>query len=514
MCPTSKAETKGESESGDNTPSTSSPMDTDDVADHQHTQQQQEQPQRQQIHPDINHTSSNIDTHQQHLYHEPTSTKLPSNSTPTNAIGSDSNTATGTPIQLEHPPTTYMATPPTTQTTEEISTNHPHFARGEGVDEPLPTDVICGRGKMTASHPANRRFRELVDSRKAAYQNSKRRDEKTRITCELVDKLRGEGRFVLFDPETKLWYEVSDEYAREKVSHSLRSRSSSEQRANNASNSIRILNNAVRHETDKVLNIAPRAEGIHGDNYGSSGSTLPPNMIGGSAPSMGSDMPSDPTIISASNSINTDANIDTVTKISDPPRSPSIGSKPKRTPNSVHRKKNGSLHGTTSTKALPRKASSSTSTRPKHSFLKPGLDEIVKRLITDQQALLRGMIQTETERFTSAAAMGPPPRPMPLTYKAEASAVSTLTASLPKMGTPPAEAVATPVVAVAAPSGTTSVDASKSMATAATTSTSAATTTMTTAATTTVTATNHTVQKTMPAVQTPVGRILALRIEL
>jgi len=509
MCPTSKSET--ERESGDNTPSTSSPMVTVDAADHQQTQQEEQQPQRQQIHPDINHTSSNIDTHQQHLFHEPTSTKLPSNSTPTNAIASDSNTATGIPIQLEHPPTTSMST---TQTTSEISTNHPHFARGEGVDEPLPTDVICGRGKMTASHPANRRFRELVDSRKAAYQNSKRRDEKTRITCELVDKLRGEGRFVLFDPETKLWYEVSDEYAREKVSHSLRSRSSSEQRANNASNSIRILNNAVRHETDKVLNIAPRAEGIHGDNYGSSGSTLPPNMVGGSAPSMGSDMPSDPTILSASNSINTDANIDTVTKLSDPQISPSIGNKPKRTPNSVHRKKNGSLHGTTSTKALPRKASSSTSTRPKHSFLKPGLDEIVKRLITDQQALLRGMIQTETERFTSAAAMGPPPRPMPLTYKAEASAVSTLTASLPKMGTPAAEAVATPVVAAATPSGTTSVDASKSMATAATTSTSAATTTTTTAATTTVMATNDTVQKTMPAVQPPVGRILALRIEM
>lgn len=314
---------------------------------------------------------------------------------------------------------------------------------------------------MTASHPANRRFRELVDSRKAAYQNSKRRDEKTRITCDLVDKLRGEGRFVLFDPITKLWYEVSDEYAREKVSHSLRSRSSSEQRANNASNSIRILNNAVRHETDKVLNIAPRAEGIHGDNFGS---TLSPTMIGGTTPSMGSDIPSDPTILSASNSINTDANIDTATKLSDPQSSLGIGSKPKRTTNGVHRKKNGSLHGHTGTKAVVRKASSSSSTRSKHSFLKPGLDEIVKRLIKDQQSLLRGMIQKETERFTSAAAMGLPPRPMPLTYKAEASAVSTLTASLPKMG---ALSEATPGAA-APPSGTISEDASETMATATT----------------------------------------------
>jgi hypothetical protein len=31
-------------------------------------------------------------------------------------------------------------------------------------------------------------------------------------------------RFVLYDPKTQLWYEVSEEYAREKVSHSLRDR--------------------------------------------------------------------------------------------------------------------------------------------------------------------------------------------------------------------------------------------------------------------------------------------------
>jgi hypothetical protein len=36
-------------------------------------------------------------------------------------------------------------------------------------------------------------------------------------------------RFVLFDPKTNLWYEVSDDYAREKVSHSLRSRPINEQ---------------------------------------------------------------------------------------------------------------------------------------------------------------------------------------------------------------------------------------------------------------------------------------------
>lgn len=36
------------------------------------------------------------------------------------------------------------------------------------------------------------------------------------------------GRFLLKDPQTKLWYDVGDEYAREKVSHALRSRPNEE----------------------------------------------------------------------------------------------------------------------------------------------------------------------------------------------------------------------------------------------------------------------------------------------
>lgn len=39
-------------------------------------------------------------------------------------------------------------------------------------------------------------------------------------------------RFLLYDPHTNLWYDVGDEYAREKVSHSLRSRPSEHRRSN------------------------------------------------------------------------------------------------------------------------------------------------------------------------------------------------------------------------------------------------------------------------------------------
>jgi len=311
----------------------------------------------------------------------------------------------------------------TSPSIEAATTNlhQSHFAKGEGVKEPLATDVICGRGKMTASHPANRRFRELVDSHKAAYQNSKRRDEKTRITCELVDKLRAEGRFVLFDPNTKLWYEVSEEYAREKVSHSLRSRSTStEQRnATNANNSFRILQSAAQqHEHETVVNIAPRTEGPHGNGHQHS-----PAAEGNSA--------------------------SVASKIGSPSNATNGNTKSKSKP-SPGSSKTKAANGALPTRKLPAKSAVHTTPRSKHPKLKPGLDDVVRCLIKDQQALLRAMIQKETERFTSAAAMGPPPRPMPLSFKAEASAVSTLTESLPKMGTVPV-VPARPTVASPAP---------------------------------------------------------------
>jgi hypothetical protein len=124
---------------------------------------------------------------------------------PTTSTGMAHINTNTAPINPTNPTTT---TTTTTSPADDTTTNNAnnainilhHFKNGiddmdiGGVTEPLPTDVICGRGKMTSSHPANRRFRELVDSHKREYQNSKRRDEKTRITCDLVDKLRSEGR--------------------------------------------------------------------------------------------------------------------------------------------------------------------------------------------------------------------------------------------------------------------------------------------------------------------------------
>jgi len=66
----------------------------------------------------------------------------------------------------------------------------------EAISAPLPMDIICGRGK-SISHAGNQRLRELVLAKKDAYQKAQRRDDKTRITLELVEELRRGSRYVI-----------------------------------------------------------------------------------------------------------------------------------------------------------------------------------------------------------------------------------------------------------------------------------------------------------------------------
>jgi hypothetical protein len=101
----------------------------------------------------------------------------------------------------------------------EDAANSSQHAAGSSI--PGPNDIICGRGK-NSSHPGNIRFNELVSSKKAAYQQAPSREEKTKITLDILQQLQNEScRFVLKD-ETNVWSVVHETYAKEKISHSLR----------------------------------------------------------------------------------------------------------------------------------------------------------------------------------------------------------------------------------------------------------------------------------------------------
>ena len=97
----------------------------------------------------------------------------------------------------------------------------------DGEISPKQFDVICGTNKLSHAHVGNKRFRDIVEMIRERYQTAPSRDEKTRITCEIVSAIRSHrpgGRFLKINADTNKWDDVGDEYAREKVSHALRYR--------------------------------------------------------------------------------------------------------------------------------------------------------------------------------------------------------------------------------------------------------------------------------------------------
>ncbi|CAJ1959146.1 unnamed protein product [Cylindrotheca closterium] len=85
-------------------------------------------------------------------------------------------------------------------------------------------DVLCGRDKISHAHIGNKRFRQIIEKNREEYQTAASRDAKTNITCRIVAMIRESGgRFLKQNETTNQWEDVGDGYAREKVSHALRS---------------------------------------------------------------------------------------------------------------------------------------------------------------------------------------------------------------------------------------------------------------------------------------------------
>jgi hypothetical protein len=86
----------------------------------------------------------------------------------------------------------------------------------------LGPDVLCGRDKYSHIHPGNSRYRRIIEGHRAAYQSAPSRDHKTQITIRIVNMVCGYGgRFLKLEGSS--WVDVGENYAREKVSHALRS---------------------------------------------------------------------------------------------------------------------------------------------------------------------------------------------------------------------------------------------------------------------------------------------------
>lgn len=115
--------------------------------------------------------------------------------------------------------------------------NFPHFCstsmctitiekRTIRTDEaPTSLDVLHGRGRPIQRHEGNRRLHDIVDSYREVYHKATR-TEKTNISISIVRTIRDSGgRFLKLDSDTGTYEDVGDSIARDKVSHTFRTRS-------------------------------------------------------------------------------------------------------------------------------------------------------------------------------------------------------------------------------------------------------------------------------------------------
>ena len=140
------------------------------------------------------------------------------------SVSSNTNTNTNTKTKKKKKTKTSSSV---NDSEEDSSCIHP---RSKRILRPKPNDVLLGRGKPIQDHSGNIRLRKLVDFHRARYLKA-RREAKSNIAEEIVQSMKdgekGDGenacRF-LRRFEEEYWIEVSDNIARDKVSHALRSK--------------------------------------------------------------------------------------------------------------------------------------------------------------------------------------------------------------------------------------------------------------------------------------------------
>jgi hypothetical protein len=104
-----------------------------------------------------------------------------------------------------------------------------------GVDfQPSDYSVLCCRGKDSANHIGNRRFRIISSMYVEKYSRADTKAAKSVIVSEIITAIRqAGGNFCRH--KRGIWFEVGDNYAREKVSALLRDLLHSQYRSSNKS---------------------------------------------------------------------------------------------------------------------------------------------------------------------------------------------------------------------------------------------------------------------------------------
>jgi hypothetical protein len=83
-------------------------------------------------------------------------------------------------------------------------------------------DVLCGRGAPNLHHPGNQYFRSLVRAHQKEYSLIPRRDKAVLVERILSDIRERGGRFLRQQQSPRIWMEVHQAIAYEKVCQALR----------------------------------------------------------------------------------------------------------------------------------------------------------------------------------------------------------------------------------------------------------------------------------------------------
>ena len=126
------------------------------------------------------------------------------------------------------------------------------FAVGIGgpmatTDLPANVDVLLGKGKPIQEFRGNLRLSAIIDDYTGQY-DAKSKAEKTALAAEMVQKVKASlGRFL--SKESGTWMEVSDDLARDKVSHMFRHQ---RQKANKKGHGLTGNRSTVRPSTGVI----------------------------------------------------------------------------------------------------------------------------------------------------------------------------------------------------------------------------------------------------------------------
>jgi hypothetical protein len=121
------------------------------------------------------------------------------------------------------PHQTHISGPPTMSASRPPATLRESSTKPYVIYDPLPNDILLGRGKPIQERPGNVRFRDMLDKNMDKYDQGVT-GAKTKVSAYIVHMVKEEGGRFLKELQDGGWVEIDETTARKRVSHAFRAR--------------------------------------------------------------------------------------------------------------------------------------------------------------------------------------------------------------------------------------------------------------------------------------------------